>query len=144
MLRLLLAVICLLSAPALAEPISPDRIQVLDGDTIKIDGSKPDHRLVGFNAPETLRAKTDHERRMGGFAKERLQELVQGGSLDYSIVECSCKSGTAGTRFCNHGRFCGVLKSNGIDVGQILISEELAAPFHCGPTRCPKTPNPWR
>jgi endonuclease YncB( thermonuclease family) len=144
MLKLIFAGILLLAAPAMADPIAPDRIQVMDGDTIRIDGKKPDHRLIGFNTPETIRAKNDHERRMGGFAKERLQEIVAGGNLDYSQVECSCKPGTAGTRYCNFGRFCGVLKANGVDVGTTLISEELAVPFICGPKGCPKTPNPWR
>lgn len=128
----------------MAEPISPDRIRVIDGDTIRIDGTRPDHRLVGFNAPETRRAKTEYERNLGGIATFRLREIVRAGNLDYSRVGCSCKPGTEGTPWCNWGRFCGTLKSNGIDVGQILISEELAVPFVCGPTSCPKTPNPWR
>jgi hypothetical protein len=50
------ALACLVIWGAAAEPISPDRICVLDGDTIRIDGQKPDG-LVGFNAPETWRAK---------------------------------------------------------------------------------------
>lgn len=119
-------------------------IRLLDGDTIRIDETRPDHRLVGFNAPETCHAKTDHERNLGAIATTRPREIVRGGDLDYSKVECSCKSGTAGTQWCNFGRFCGILKSNGIDVGQILIGEEHAVPFVCGPTGCPKTPNPWR
>jgi endonuclease YncB( thermonuclease family) len=138
------ALACLMIWGAAADPISPDRIRVLDGDTIRIDGQKPDHRLVGFNAPETRRAKTEHERNLGSIATFRLREIVRGGNLDYSKVECSCKPDTAGTQWCNYGRFCGTLKSNGVDVGQILIGEELAVPFICGPTVCPKTPNPWR
>jgi endonuclease YncB( thermonuclease family) len=34
------------------DPIAPDRVEVVDGDTIELDGMKPDIRLVGFNAPE--------------------------------------------------------------------------------------------
>ena len=144
MWKLLTVMACLFSIGAAAEPISPDRIRVLDGDTIRIDETKPDHRLVGFNAPETRRAKTEHERNLGAIATTRLREIVRGGNLDYSKVECSCKPGTASTQWCNFGRFCGILKSIGVDVGQILISEELAVPFVCGPTGCPKTPNSWR
>jgi hypothetical protein len=44
---------------------------------------------------------------------------------------------------CNHGRACGTLRSNGRDVGAILIAEGLAVPFVCGATSCPKTPRPW-
>jgi hypothetical protein len=108
--------------------------QVLDCDTIRIDETKPDHRLVGFNAPETRRAKTEHERNLGAVATTRLREIVRGGNLDYSKVECSCKPGTASTQWCNFGRFCGVLKSNGVDGGQIPISEGLAVTFVCGAT----------
>lgn len=140
----LLLVWIVFTSPAWSEAMSPDRIEVLDGDTIRVDGKKPDDRLVGFNAPETKRAKSDHERRMGTFAADRLREIVQQGNLDYERVKCACKDGTEGTRKCNFGRFCGVLKSNGVDVGQILIREELAVPFVCGKTSCPKTPNPWR
>lgn len=98
MWKLLTVVACLFSIGAVAEPISPDRIRVLDGDTIRIDETKPDHRLVGFNAPETHRAKTEHEGNLGAIATTRLREIVWGGNLDYSKVECSCKPGTAGTQ----------------------------------------------
>src|SRR4051794_16692700 len=40
---------------ARAEPIASARVHVLDGDTIRVDGRRPDVRLVGFNAPETTR-----------------------------------------------------------------------------------------
>lgn len=129
---------------ASADPISPNRITVLDGDTIRIDGKKPDYRLVGFNAPETLRAQNEIEATMGKEAADRLQELVNGGDLDFERVPCACKPGTEGTRACNFKRFCGTLKAKGVDVGVTLISEWLAVPFVCGQTGCPKTPNPWR
>jgi micrococcal nuclease len=35
------------------------------------------------------------------------------------------------------------LKSNGRDVGAILIEEKLVVPFICGATSCLKTPRPW-
>lgn len=129
---------------AAAEPIDPSRIRVIDGDTIRIDGHKPDHRLVGFNAPETRRAKNPTERELGGKATARLRALVRAGGLDYTMVRCACRVGTEGTFGCNFGRYCGVLKSRGEDVGAILIREGLAVPFVCGETSCPKTPNPWR
>jgi len=35
------------------------------------------------------------------------------------------------------------LSLNGKNIGDILIAEDLAQPFNCGPTRCPKTPD-WQ
>lgn len=35
------------------------------------------------------------------------------------------------------------LKANGRDIGAILVEEELAVPFECGGTRCPRTPRPY-
>lgn len=131
-------------AIALADPISADRIAVIDGDTIRLDNQKPDVRLVGFNTPETKGAKNDVEFEIGTLATERLRELIKAGELDFSFVDCACKKGTAGTRFCNHGRSCGVLKAKGIDVGKTLVDEMLAVEFKCGPDSCPKTPTPWR
>lgn len=144
MIRAALAVFAvLLMAPAAAAPISPDRIRVVDGDTIKVDGKNPNVRLVGFNAPEARRAKCERERQEGGQATRRVRNLVHAGSLDLTYVKCSCRPGTEGTKACNYGRSCAVLKAGGRDVGQILIAEKLAVPFQCGKTRCPKTPRPW-
>ena len=47
---------------ASADPIQPHQVAVIDGDTIRIDQTKPDIRLVGFNAPETSGAKCPAER----------------------------------------------------------------------------------
>jgi endonuclease YncB( thermonuclease family) len=130
-------------SPSLAEPIQGSRIRVIDGDTIRIDRSQPDIRLVGFNAPETRKAKCQAERELGGQATARLRELVRAGSLDLQLVACSCLPGTEGTPACNHGRKCGTLKAAGRDVSAILIAEGLAVPFVCGTTNCPATPRPW-
>jgi micrococcal nuclease len=97
---------------------------------------------VGFNAPETSNV-CEAERQLGLRAAQRLRELVRGGHLDFMYVECSCPAEKQGTLFCNYGRDCGTLKSNGRDVGDILIAEGLAVPFVCGATRCPKKPHPW-
>ena len=140
MLLSLLALI-LLAAPALAEPISPDRIRVVDGDTIRVQGKSV--RLVGFNTPETYRARCSAERKLGNEATRRLRRIVRGGSLDLEIVPCACRPGTQGTKQCNYGRQCGVLRAKGKDVGEMLIAEGLAVAFKCGETRCPKMPRPW-
>jgi endonuclease YncB( thermonuclease family) len=54
--------------PAIAEPISPSAVQVLDGDTVQANGRRI--RLVGFDTPESLALRlepaTDH-----GLEKDR-------------------------------------------------------------------------
>lgn len=132
-----------LQVAAVAAPISADDIRVIDGDTIRVHHQRPDVRLVGFNAPETRRARCAAEEELGAKATRRLRDLVRAGNLDLQIVPCACRPGTEGTDACNYGRRCGILKAGGRDVGSILIAEELAAPFQCGPTRCPRTPRPW-
>jgi len=130
-------------ADAGAEPIVGSRIRVIDGDTIRVDRARPDVRLVPFNAPETRRPKCEAERDLGGKATRRLRDLVAAGGLELEYVRCACAPGTEGTMRCNYGRKCGVLKSNGKNVGEILIAEKLAVRFECGETRCPKMPAPW-
>jgi endonuclease YncB( thermonuclease family) len=143
MRKLLFALLLTLATPAVAEPIDPEDVTVIDGDTINVFHVQPNVRLVGFNAPESSNALCEAERRLGVRATQRLLDLVRGGHLDFVYVRCSCPASTQGTRFCNYGRDCGTLKSNGRDVGAILIEEKLAVPFICGATSCPKTPRPW-
>ena len=136
------AIFLTLATPAVAEPIEPGDVYVVDGDTIAVYGMKPNVRLVGFNAPETSNV-CEAEQQLGRKAWARLVELVRAGHLDFTYVACSCRPGTEGTKSCNWGRDCGTLKSNGRDVGDILVAEGLAVPFHCGATSCPATPRPW-
>jgi endonuclease YncB( thermonuclease family) len=122
---------------------APISIRVIDGDTIRLNGRRPNVRLVGFNTPETRRPRCPAEAALGAQATRRLRELVREGNLDFTRVACACAPGTEGTDACNFGRACGRLKSSGRDVGDILISERLAVPFHCGATSCPPMPRPW-
>ncbi len=142
-ITLSLLALALLATPAMAEPIAPSSIRVIDGDTIEVEGRKPNIRLVGFNTPETDLFHCEAGRRLGVQATARLKAIVSLGDLDLELVPCACKSGTEGTRACNYGRSCGVLKTSGANVGDILRAEGLAVPFVCGKTRCPKTPRPW-
>jgi endonuclease YncB( thermonuclease family) len=119
---LLLAIV---SVPAIAEPIDPQDIRVIDGDTIRVYHEPPDVRLVGFNAPETRRAVCEAEAELGAKATRRLRDLVRADHLDFEYVRCSCPEGTQGTPICNYGRDCGTLRSNGRDVGAILIEAAL-------------------
>ena len=114
-----------------------------DGDTIRLHGEKKGTRLVGFNTPETFKPTCDRGLELGRRATARLKELVATAKLELKKIPCACEPGTEGTDACNFGRSCGILRADGRDVGQILISEGLAAPFRCGLTSCPPTPRPW-
>lgn len=131
------------SAPTVgnSRPIAPERIHIVDADTVRIDGRPT--RLVGFNAPETHEPRCALERELGTRATARVRDLVTTGSLAFAEVDCACAPGTAGTPQCNYGRACGILSSSGRDIGAVLIAEGLAVPFVCGATRCPPTPRPW-
>jgi endonuclease YncB( thermonuclease family) len=117
---------------------------ITDGDTVKIRGARTGTRLVGFNTPETFRPRCDAGLALGERATARLEELVRSADLvELRLVPCACRPGTEGTDACNFGRSCGILTVEGRDVGDILISEGLAARFQCGRTSCPPTPRPW-
>jgi endonuclease YncB( thermonuclease family) len=144
MKRLLMLVALLATAlPVVAEPIDPADIRVVDGDTIQVYGMQPNVRLLGFDAPETWHPDCEPERALGFKTTERLKALVRAGYLDFEYVRCSCPESKLGTQWCNYGRDCGLLRSNGRNVGDILIAEGLAVSFICGPTSCPKKPHPW-
>jgi endonuclease YncB( thermonuclease family) len=129
--------------PSMSTTTSEARhFSITDGDTIKMgDGTRV--RLVGFNTPEKFEPLCERERALGVKASIRLVELVSSGKSTVTRVPCSCKPGTEGTNKCNFGRSCGILRVDGRDVGQTLISEGLAVPFVCGATGCPPTPRPW-
>jgi len=126
-------------------PVYSAGIRIHDGDTIRLTGEKVSIRLVGFNTPETSRlyAACDPEIDAGKRARTRLRELLASGELTLTYVRCTCRPGTEGTSACNHGRACGVLKLGDRNIGDILIAEGHAAPYHCAGTKCPKLPRPW-
>jgi endonuclease YncB( thermonuclease family) len=95
---------------AWAGQIDPTDIRVIDGDTIRVFQKQSNVRLVGFNAPETRRARCDAERELGDKATRRVRDLVKAGNLDFEFVACSCPPGTEETPACNYGRRCGTLK----------------------------------
>jgi endonuclease YncB( thermonuclease family) len=90
---------CFLLATDVAQPIAPETIRVIDGDAIALKGSGPHIRLVGFNAPETRNAECQEEAALGQRAKQRLRQIVAGGTLDLTVVRCSCEPGTEETQW---------------------------------------------
>jgi endonuclease YncB( thermonuclease family) len=135
MIGRLTLVFALAASVANASPLNPDQVEVLDGDTIRVAGEI--FRLVGFDTPETYRARCPSEHELGNRARFRLRQLVAGGGLDLERLACACRTGTQGTPRCNYGRSCGVLRVRGQDVGAMLVAEGLARTFVCGRTSCP-------
>jgi endonuclease YncB( thermonuclease family) len=62
MRKLLFALLLTLATPAVAEPIDPEDVTVIDGDTINVFHVQSNVRLVGFNAPESSNALCEAER----------------------------------------------------------------------------------
>jgi endonuclease YncB( thermonuclease family) len=123
---------------------SANSISVVDGDTISIRGGGSNVRLVGFNTPETWKPTCQAELNIGRKATARLKLLIkQSQSIVFKRVACACKPGTEGTSQCNYGRQCGLLFIDGTDVGTTLIKENLAVPYRCGATSCPRRANAW-
>ncbi|MCO8146838.1 thermonuclease family protein [Rhodovulum tesquicola] len=119
-------------------------IQVVDGDTIRVPGDSRRVRLVGFNTPEVFSPRCERERQLGTRATRRLTDMLDGAArIEFQRVACACRPGTEGTDACNFGRICGSLYVDGRDVGEVLISEGLAARYICGPYSCPRPPGDW-
>jgi endonuclease YncB( thermonuclease family) len=125
-----------------AEPITPEEITVVDGDTIDARGAR--FRMVGYDTPEVStpsRKVGAAERALALRAKARFSELLRSGSLDLTEVRCSCTDKKIQQGKCNRGRKCGILTLNGENIGKTLIAEGLALEFVCSTTRCPKMPD---
>jgi endonuclease YncB( thermonuclease family) len=135
MIALIASILFVLVSVANASPLEPGQIEVVDGDTIRVQGERI--RLVGFDAPETYRSQCASERELGNRATFRLRQIVAGGGLDLERIACACRPGTEGTKRCNYGRSCGVLRARGKDVGELLIGEGLAHVYSCGRFSCP-------
>lgn len=102
-------------------PISVDRIAVIDGDTITVDGRE--WRLLGFDTPESGEAKCEAEHRAGLFAKRRLTELV----LAAQRIEVRF----SGQVDRNHRAF-GDLLLDGRNVREVMLQEGYARPYSGG------------
>jgi endonuclease YncB( thermonuclease family) len=140
----LFSILLILLIPAFVhgEPINPDDIRVIDGDTIDARGFR--WRMIGYDTPEIRsqwrRVVTPQVRALGKRATVRFRELLYSGPLDLTELPCSCPPRDVGTLKCNHGRKCGLLTLKIENIGDQLIIEGLAKPFVCGPTRCPPMP----
>jgi len=117
---------------ASADPIDRDQIQVVDGDTVHIDGKNV--RLVGFDTPETTfgEYRCDPELEWGKRAAARLNEILDSANT----IDIRYRK-----RPDRYKRPLALLKVDGRNVGQTLIRERLAVRYNgSGPKMdwCPR------
>lgn len=93
---------------------------IVDGDTIKIDGTRV--RLLDIDAPETYRSRCENELVLGLKAKARLRELVDGGPVAYEPHGHD-----------RYGRTLAHVLAGGTNVGDVLLAEGLALRYQPGP-----------
>ena len=97
---------------------------VEDGDTVKF--GEEVIRLKGFDTPEVEYARCESERRLGLMAAVRLRSLICRPGV-VVIVD----RGPAPARD-RHKRTLAVLRVDGRDVAEIMISEGFARPYNGG------------
>jgi len=93
--------------------VSGQHIFVIDGDTFDLNGTRI--RVAGIDAPETHPARCAEEARLGAAATQKLAELLRGRPLWIS-----------GLRTDRYGRSVGMVRVNGEDVADAMISAGLA------------------
>ena len=89
-----------------------------DGDTIKY--LSVTYRLMGFDAPETFRAKCDKELKLGLEAKEHLIKLTRAAKEAKLLVHGRDK----------YARSLAMLLLDGVDVSTTMITAGYAVEYH--------------
>ena len=101
------------------------RIEVVDGDSIAVDGVE--WRLIGFDTPEIGRAQCEGERRTGLLAKRRLRQMLDEARAAGTAITVE----DSGERD-RYKRPLGTLRIAGRDVGEQLVAELYARPYNGG------------
>lgn len=107
--------------PTTSQPVEVSSIGVVDGDTIKIDGTRI--RLLDIDTPEIFHPRCPAERQRGQEARRRLEALIAGAARAQLVGD--------GARDKN-GRPLAHLIVDGRDVGTALMAEGLALPWRRG------------
>jgi endonuclease YncB( thermonuclease family) len=98
---------------------APTAFIVVDGHTVKSPAGVT-YRLLGFDTPETFRAKCPDELERGQKAKARLEELI--GSGEARVIESGKRD--------RYGRMLAKLTIDGRDVAGMMIGEGLARAYN--------------
>ncbi len=91
---------------------------VVDGDTFRMAGDKI--RIADIVTPETHPARCPEEARLGAAATQRLQALLNSGTVTLHPIDRDTD---------RHGRKLRRVEVNGRGVGDTLIAEGLARPY---------------
>lgn len=105
-------------ALALATPARPEPIEVIDGDTVRLNGERA--RVLGCDAPETTIPETrcDAERERGRRAAARLRAILSAGRVE-----------TVQRGRDRYKRPLVRITVDGVDVCDTLTREGLAVPY---------------
>lgn len=105
-------------ADTIVNNIDPERVIVIDGDTIKINNVS--YRLMGYDTPETKFAKCENKKVLGLLATRRLQELL----LSAKSIKLHTKDKD------KYKRVLALLELDNKDVSNIMINEGYATPYN--------------
>ena len=108
------------------ERVDPRRMNVIDGDTVRLDGATI--RLIGYDTPETFRAECDAEKQRGDAATDRLRALLE---------EALRAELTYLPRRDQYGRALARLTLDDRDVAEVMVGEGFARRYNGGQRR------PW-
>lgn len=106
-------------AAVTATPVLAAKVNLVDGDTIKI--GRKTIRIVEIDTPETYKPRCEQELVKGLAAKQRLRELLDSGDITYEAT------GTDRYR-----RTLAHVYAGGVNVGSSLIAEGYALPYRPG------------
>ncbi|MBZ9653831.1 thermonuclease family protein [Phyllobacterium lublinensis] len=108
---------------ALAFPAQAASVNIIDGDTLSIDGTRI--RIVEIDTPETYKSHCENELVLGLRAKERLRALVDQGPVHYEATGTDRFGRTLATVYVD-------LADGPVNVGETLIQEGFALPYKPG------------
>lgn len=91
-------------------------VQVVDGDTIKVQGVGS-IRFLGIDAPETHDNSHGPKGCYGQAAKKRLAEIIPPGTPVQLVTEKRVRD--------KYGRVLAYVEANGVDVGEVLMQEGM-------------------
>jgi endonuclease YncB( thermonuclease family) len=108
---------------ALAFPVHAASVNIIDGDTLSIDGTKI--CIVEIDTPETYKSRCENELVLGLKAKERLRALVDQGPVHYEATSIDRYGRTLARVYID-------LDSGPVNVGETLMTEGFALPYRPG------------
>lgn len=107
------------STQAVTSAAAGRNINIIDGDTIRMDGITI--RIIDLDTPETFRSRCENELVLGLAAKEHLRSLLDSGAVTYEAT---------GTD--RYGRTLANVYVSGVNVGQQMIRDGVALPYQPG------------